>query len=459
MKKFLLLGLAGLFSALGLNAVSAQSLYFATSGQVSDLACPPRNVPPKPPTRKPGTPAEVMEPPSIAEISELPPPTSDEGNRRSANLVQSRRVMNHPLSIGIWGDSHLAAHFFGDELIRLTGLPREQVLPGFIPATMGRPGVRLPIRKYCQSAGWTYKLAYLSKEPGARFPQNLALTQTSDPNSYLWVDFRLGDQVVALRGVDIALQAPSRHTVIGVRVDDAEEQLVEVATGGPSLIEVHADKGLSQLRIRLVEGELNLEGFTPLYQGPPPVLRMDTLAIPGSMAKGWAMVDTDYVQQRLGDFQYDVIVMEYGTNEGNVKPFSASNYESDLRATLTNLRKVFPDSQCILIGPTDRGILVQRPAGRKHARKIPAPDLLTYARIHQTIGDIQQSVGKAFNCGFWSWQNAMGGQGAAYRWFYNTPRMMANDLIHLTIPGYQLSARKFADSTGFQNWVSGKAPR
>lgn len=433
----------------------AQELFFNTSGQIADLQCPARRAPPRHAT--PTAPSnEVMEPPSQDELEDLPPPEADDAEKRLLQVLGAPKA-DHPLSIGFWGDSHLAAHFFGDELIRISGLPRETVLPSLIPATMGRAGVRLPIRKYCQSAGWNYKYAYLAKETRAPFSQTLAQTQSNTPGSFLWVDFRIGTQAAAMSQVDVLLSPSEVRTVVGISVDDAAEQLVELEQNGNGLLQIHADKPLSQLKIRLVEGELRLEGFAPRYLGTP-ALRMDTFAIPGAMARGWAMADSEYVKNRLNGFQYDLVVLEYGTNEGNGKPFSAANYEADLRATLGNMRQTFPDSQCILMGPTDRGVLVKRPRVKKKKGKTvrpPAQDLLRYARIHQTIGNIQQNVGREFKCSFWSWQEAMGGPGATYRWFYHNPKLMAGDLIHLTIPGYQLSARKFSDSTGFQSWGFG----
>ena len=118
----------------------------------------------------------------------------------------------------------------------------------------------------------------------------------------------------------------------------------------------------------------------------------------------------------------------------------------------------------MLIGPTDRGILTPRPKvkGKAASKKKPrpgkaAPDLLRFAKIHQEIGNIQRSVGQRYQCAFWNWQAAMGGPGGSYRWLYKTPPLMARDLIHLTIPGYQQSARDFARDLHFGDWFSRSA--
>ena len=448
----------------------AQVLEFKSSGLAGDLHCPPTRTALRKPV-VPSAPVEVLAPPDPDEIGMLPL-AENIAAQPLAFQDGVGRTPDRPLAIAFWGDSHLAANFFGDELVRLSGFPRERVLPTFIPATMGRAGVRLPIRKACQSQGWSYRYAYLAKETGAQFPQGLSLLRSSSENSYLWVDFRLSGQTPALRGVDVFFQ-PSpggEPTLLGVTVDDGSEQLVELQADGEGVLQVRVDQAMSVIRLRLVAGSVTLEGFVPQYLEAAPALRMDTFAIPGATAKGWANTAGDYLLRRLGSTQYDLVAFEYGTNEGNSKPFSAAAYASDLRLALSNMRKVFPDARCVLLGPTDRGVLVKVAKGTKtrkgkkgkkatnaQKRMLPAPELLGYARIHHEIGELQRVVGREFSCSYWSWQDAMGGIGSAYRWFYRSPALMAKDLTHLTIPGYQMSARNFAESIRFQFWVGREA--
>src|SRR5206468_5845829 len=81
----------------------------------------------------------------------------------------------HPLPAGgnyhiaIWGDSHLAAAFFTDELARQLKVPLDNVPNLLLPANMGRAGVRLPIRRSCVSPDWRYEPGYLGGE-SARVP-------------------------------------------------------------------------------------------------------------------------------------------------------------------------------------------------------------------------------------------------------------------------------------------------
>lgn len=454
MKKYRLVLLLACVLAAGPGR--AQTLIVHNDGAAADLRCP-AVIPKKAPAKRTTDSDEVMEPPALYELAGMDTGGKDEAIPRLFS-TRVRHVADRPLSIAFWGDSHLAANFFGDELVRLSGLPRSKVEATFIPATMGRPGVRLPVRKSCQGGGWSYRLAYQDKSVGTSYAQGLSVLSSSTANSYIWVDFRQQAQTPNLRSLDVAYAAQDgANAVLAVSTDDGAEQIVTLDATGQGTLHIQPDQAMSTIRLRLVEGSLNLEGFVPHYVETKPALLLDTFAIPGATFKGWGSANPDYLKARLGKTQYDVVVFEYGTNEGNVRVFDGEAYRNDLRDSLTNMRRVLPDSQCILMGPADRGVLVKHARAGKKARQevVPASaDLLRFARIHQQIGAIQRSVGGEFGCSFWSWQDAMGGPGSVYKWFYHSPRWMSPDLTHLSIPGYQMTAQLFADSIQFQNWVS-----
>ena len=432
----------------------AQVVQVQANGMADELVCPAKKAAVQPRPAQPAANAEPLEPPERDELENLL--AAQEKPQPKLSLGRFSNVSaNRPLVVGFWGDSHLAAHFFTDELIKLSGTARPQVQPTLIPPTMGRPGVRLPIRKSCQGAGWSYRHAYLAKDSSAAFAPSLAQLKSEVADSYLWIDFRLQAGAPALRRLDIqfAPNPDKSRTVVGLSVDDGEEQLVELDPEDRGSLSVQPDQALSTIRLRLVEGSLSLEGFVPYYLEKT-ALFLDTFGFPGATARGWSTVDSAYFKERLGNVNYDLVVLEYGTNEGNNRKFDAESYAADLRRALANMRRAMPAAQCVLMGPTDRGVMVPRPAKKKGKRvKTPLPDLLKFSKIHREIGEVQRSVGQEFDCQFWSWQEAMGGPGGVYRWLYQTPRLMAKDLIHLTIPGYQSSARQFAEPLQIQDWA------
>jgi hypothetical protein len=285
---------------------------------------------------------------------------------------------------------------------------------------------------------------------------------TAVNNSYQWVDFRTQGQQPNLRGLDILYAASATPTTLGITVDQLPEQLVDLKLNERGALNIQVEGGLmSTLKLRLVKGSLSLEGFVPAY-AEQARLYFDTLAIPGATARSWKLVEPEYFKALGNQTPYDVVLLQYGTNEGNQKPFDPVTYENDLTASLQNLRRIYPDAVCVLLGPTDRGTLIARsknarprvntqtdPSQGPHTSTL-AKELLVYARIHEQISHIQQIVATQHRCSFWDWQRAMGGPGGSYAWLKQSPPRMARDLIHLTVAGYQASARLFSQEMQFE---------
>ena len=148
------------FAQQQLPAVTQLSVHARAS--VPDLVCekrPPVVRPPAPPNTDP------MEIPSDDLLVETTPAAAanDEPPRPASTPLPR---LGSPSSaegfrIGVWGDSHLAANFFTEELAKQLKVPADGASNVLIPATMGKAGVRLPLRQSCVSSSWKYELGYL----------------------------------------------------------------------------------------------------------------------------------------------------------------------------------------------------------------------------------------------------------------------------------------------------------
>ena len=443
------------------HTLSAQNLTVQAGQPAPDLQCLSNAPAPRPPASP--TPLEdlyeIPDQELLAELIQSLPQQkirSEESFKLFSTLPKSR-----PINIALWGDSHAAANFFAEELIKSVNLPKEKVLPLFIPPTLARGGVRLPLRKQCQGQGWKYDLAYAGAQGGEQFSRGMARLTSTINDSYQWIDFRTQGQQPNLRALDILYAASAMPSTLGITIDQLPEQLVDLKLNERGAIQIQVEGGLvSTLKLRLVKGSVSLEGFVPTY-AEQAQLYFDTLAIPGATVRGWKRLDPTYFKALGNQAPYDVVLLQYGTNEGNQKPFDPVHYESDLTASLQNLRRIYPQAVCVLLGPTDRGTLIARSKKNKprnNAEKDQSPaaeapalakELLVYSRIHEQISRIQQTIGQHYGCGFWDWQRAMGGLGGSYAWLKKNPTLMARDLIHLTVAGYQESARLFSRDMHF----------
>ena len=440
-----------IFATTTLTTISlAQEVNISSASTPGELYCPEQNRP----ARSAVNQNDLFVPPGMDELAKLP--IHSETYAQEIFLGERK---NHdpakPFSIGLWGDSHAASGHFSEELMRALGLTRDRVHPTFIPPTMDRSGVRLPIHKYCQSTGWTYEYAYTASQKSTDFAKGLVNLKSDVPQSYLWVDFRWQPQNPNLRSLTIlyAPPLPGETTFIGISTDDGAERIIKIDSEANGIIRIHPDRPISIIKLRLIIGTLVLQGFIPQYVEKPSLF-LDTLGIPGATVRGWKALNTEYLKRTENNSSYDLVILEYGTNEGNDRNLDLAKYIFDLRASLKHLREVYPDSLCVLIGPTDRGVLRRRGARQEPQFFVTPPsNLLHYAQVHHKLGAIQAAIGKEYSCAYWSWQNAMGGPGGAYLWLRHSPSLIAKDLTHLSASGYQLSARKFVTDTSLNDFV------
>ncbi len=362
-------------------------------------------------------------------------------------------VKNPVLRVGIWSDSHLAAGFFTQELQRLTKLAPEQVQTRFVPASLGRPGVRLPLRKICVSSDWQYEPAH-AQSSGAEHPGiGLVNMSSRQDGAFLSVDLRNAAGRAQHARVRLLYQQTEQALVLSLRVDGGQEQNIQLqGLQGPAVLELNALKAISTLSLKVLKGPFRLQGLEwPV--APDVRLQMDVFGYPGATVNGWRLLRTESLTQWWSQPPYDVVVMAFGTNEGNVQPFVAENYRQMLQASVAQWRAIFPQAACLLIAPGDRGVFMKRSKGgdKKTPRTSPKAtiDLMRFTRVHDEIGRIQKQTAKAYGCHFWNMFEAMGGAGSAYRWARQSPPLMAQDLIHFTVPGYQRLAQLMAKDLGW----------
>lgn len=424
-----------------------------------DLQCSQRAAPPRGKAPREMDPQEVPDEVDVqTQLKQFHDVLSNgplaEGRAQKRPLWQAQS--GQPLRVGIWGDSHLAAAFWSQEWARLSQLPPEAVSSRFLPASMNRPGVRLPLRKSCVGPGWQYEPAHAvpagASEPGP----GLVNLWTQGQDAWLSLDVRNLSAQADKSQLRLLYQQTRDPISLAIRIDGGEAQRVDLlGREGPAVLDFVGDDAMSTIELRVLEGPFRLNGL----ELPLPVetrLQLDVFGYPGATVAGWRQLQTTAMAPWWGASTYDVVVMAFGTNEGNVQPFDAAAYTQSLRSSVAAWRQLFPQAACLLVAPGDRGILVRRSQKNRSGavqgtKPAPAklPDLLKFTRVHAEIGRIQKQVAQAHGCYFWSMLSAMGGAGGSYRWAQQNPAWMAKDLIHFTVPGYQRLAQSMAQDLGW----------
>ena len=373
--------------------------------------------------------------------------------------------------IAVWGDSHMAAGYFTDEIARLLAPAGTRITTDFLSAGIGHPGVRQAVRRACLSGDWTREHAHAHPAAAQQPAPGLSTLVARQPGATLALDLRDAQGQARARQWDVLYDGASAGGLtLGVRVDGGPEVIVPLeASAGAARLPLRARAPIATLTLRVIEGRWRLQGLQradsaesfAAPEAPAAPLHLDQFGFPGATVAGWARADLDYLGGWFQRPRYDLVVLAYGTNEANDPNFQEEAYRQMLVRAVAQWRQLQPQAQCVLVAPGDRGVRVARPASRagrkggagRHApqgspQSAPKADLLRYARLHALIARIQAEVAASAGCAAWSMQSAMGGPGSAYRWARRQPPLMAPDLIHFTRAGYRELAASFVSDTG-----------
>ena len=352
-----------------------------------------------------------------------------------------------PRSIALWGDSHLAAPTFAAELQRVLEARGLAVRRNFIAPYFDRPGVGIAVRNFCASRDWRFVAAYAGKKnaDGTDFGPALAKFETNTPDAYLWLDLRDADGVADAFGLRLAFEAHAADdgavASIELVFDDGAPRRItlEGDAQGIGELTLAQDRAIAVLRLRVLTGRVALRGIAPWRPAlAPQTVRLDVFAIPGATVTPWSDLDPVSLAAAPGIAAPELVVLEYGTNEAN-NAFDPRSYRAALSKAVTNLRSAFPQAECVLLGPPDRGVRTRK------ART----DRLRYARLHARVNEIQAQIAVERGCRHFDWQRFMGGAGSAYDWARARPALMSSDLTHLSRDGTRRSANAFANFLGW----------
>jgi lysophospholipase L1-like esterase len=217
---------------------------------------------------------------------------------------------------------------------------------------------------------------------------------------------------------------PDTSAGFQVRVDSGEPH---PAAGSPGPDVLHLEiEGAADGELELVQfsGGPQLMGVVVESQQPGVVL--DTLGINGARVAtplawseaGWAPI----VKARAPE----LVVLAYGTNEV-VASEDPKRYEGQFEAVLERIRRVAPQFDCLLVGPTDVG----QSSGGSHPR------------VAQ-IDDLERRTAARLGCRYFSVFDAMGGEGGNARWAEERPPLAQGDHVHLTQAGYEKLGERIA---------------
>jgi hypothetical protein len=343
---------------------------------------------------------------------------------------------DRPIRIGVWGASHVAGEYLTGSLRRLLQERFGDAGHGFVMPAAPWTGYRATDVSVCTAGTWAsdYDRRAGGRNDGRLGPGGI-LVESSSSESSGWIqttrESAYGREVN--RFEVLYLRQPGGGS-LQIRIDDREPIVAKTASDapGPGVHVIEVPRGPHRLSVQPVgDGPVRIVGANMELDGPGVVV--DAMGINGRQASSWTRWDLGEMEQWQRRRPWDIVVLAYGTNEGNDAEFKPEKYQESLRRVLSEMRTaVGDDTQCILFGPGDR------------AKRVSDSTYVIW-EPHVHVARIQREVGAEFGCLAWDVQAAMGGPGASLGWLKHDPSLMGGDLIHFSATGYQELATRFVD--------------
>jgi lysophospholipase L1-like esterase len=144
---------------------------------------------------------------------------------------------------------------------------------------------------------------------------------------------------------------------------------------------------------------------------------VETLGIDGAQASAMLGWNEQIWAAELNDRNPSLVILEYGTNEANRRPWAPDRYRAELIAVIDRIRRANPAIAILMIGPPDCGQLG------------PLPHL-------SDVIDIQREIARRQGTAFWDLRRYMGGPGTIQRWV--VAGLAQAESRHLTGEGYRM---------------------
>lgn len=410
----------------------------APAGPLAFEAPPPAPDPPEPPGAAPEPPAPASSEPPAAAAALAPAPVSLPRFFGALRALELGSRHNHVHVVWL-GDSHTAADLW-TEGVRHTLQARFGVGgPGFFH--LGLKQTRHSQVKTDVVGSWQR----LPTQPARTEPfldgvfGLSGVRATAKDGAAFKAKLRAG-AVVGKARWSIHYRAPAR-SAFQLKLG-AHSELVRGSAASATAIqyferEVELD---AELVLRQLGGLPEFYGAT--VESSEPGVVLDTLGIDGARAKTPLAWQAAAWERELAARRADLVVLAYGTNEV-YESRDPNVYAGYYRELFERIRRVAPDADCLIIGPTD----VMKTLGQSHPRVVE-------------ISLVQARVASELGCGYIGAHELMGGEGSYSEWQTVKPQLAGADGVHLTVRGYQELGQLTSEflMRGYEHFVTSALP-
>jgi lysophospholipase L1-like esterase len=349
----------------------------------------------------------------------------------------------HVTRIAHWGDSTIAADDVTATLRRRFQKRFGDAGHGFQLIGKGTMPYRHKDVVSEQSGNWTVNSVIRKELDDGRYGYGGHLHRSRGGDGARYETVKKGPIGLAVARFELFYQRHPGGGRVELVVDDRPPRTIDTreATVADAWETIEVPDGPHALSLRtLPGGESRLYGIA--MERPGPGVVYDSLGIVGARASRMLNFDPDHLAGQIAHRAPDLLIIAFGGNEAGDKGMNFERYRKVLTDVVRRVRAGRPEASCLLLAPLDQGDKDRRGKVR------------TMPNVPQIVA-AQREVAAAEGCAFFDTFQAMGGEGAMYRWYQAKPRLGWGDFRHATPAGYEVVGNLFYKALlkGFSDWL------
>ena len=387
----------------------------------------------------------VSEPGQIYDAATLgvPVPIADPGGRSLESFYAALREASAgrgKARIVVWGASHMAGDLFTKVVRHKLQARFGDAGPGFVvPGPPWRDYNHRDLNLSFSKDRWDpYWVSRKHKREDGLY--GLAGASFSSRDRRAWAEIETARKSLFGRlfsTAEVFYWGHKRSGDLYVTIDGGRKKRVRTKRRRPGAgyarFEVSDDRHILRMQPR---GNGRVHIFGVALERDVPGVVMDVMGINGARMSAQLAWDPELYAEHLRRRDPDLIILAYGTNAAGDKRYPIEAYEQRIDKVLTRVRRVSPESSCLIIGPSDRPVKLEPPNGADEWPEGVPRQFHARARQPLLIA-AQKRAAFRHGCGYWDMAAAMGGELSMLPWVSSEPRLGARDYIHLTREGYE----------------------
>ncbi len=369
-----------------------------------------------------------------------------------------------------FGDSHTAADYFTGEVRRMLQARYGNGGPGFLVLGCPRPYEYHALIKSSCTSGWTYSSI---KKSDSISPFSLSGFTASAKASGETINLS-AEEAMPYDDIQIGAKAGPENGSIEVLVDNAVRLRRSLAdqTEAPIILSVssspvgssssttttrHRTRHLREVSIKVTDsGPVDLGGIGIFDRGAG--VSFSNIGFTGATIAVIDKFDSGVLASELKRLAPDIVIMEFGTNEGFHDDTDLTEYRALYSRVIGKIRAALPEIKLVMILPPDAERLPQNCAAEAaQAACSEQPRETKEADVQGTepscvwrkppkldpIRETERDIAQQEKIPIWDWSKLVPTTCGAHIWSRER-HLMTADHVHFTKEGYRASAQQFA---------------